>query len=194
MGRNRKTTIFGVGIIFLVFVICGFLGYINTAGRFSPATTTEPAPTETPSFLGYCSSLSSLCIVSFGYDSANNTLIILRSSHSGLSELYIVVKQDKSREIYTCQIVQFAPDIYYCLGHQIPDQTMITIEIYSKASDRLLAIGTLRVNLKATPTAINLRASPLPTVLATKQPTVTKQAGTTVNINTVTPAYPYSYP
>jgi hypothetical protein len=57
----------------------------------------------------------------------------------------------KTSELYTCQKVQFASDVYYCMGSLVPDGTMVIMDVYSKSDDRLVASGRIPVSAEATP-------------------------------------------
>jgi hypothetical protein len=155
MNQNRKTTILMVGFVLLALIICGVIGYINDSGRVFPnrAATDDALPTDIPAAIDlvYCSTPANLCVTSFGSDNANNMLIVMRNSIPGLTEFYAKINQTETPNLYSCQKVQFTSDVYYCLGKQIPDGTMVIMDVYSKNDDRLVASGDLLVSLEATP-------------------------------------------
>ncbi len=186
MHSERKTTIIIVGIVLVTLIICGFLGYMNDTRR----ATTEPSSTpesESPINLTYCyTDALGLCIVSFGSDSAGNTLIVIRNSDPALAEFYLKITAADFRGRYECQQVRFSPDTFYCFGNQISDGSMVTIEVYLKNDNRLIASGTLLVSIGATP---------MPEITNTPfSPTVSSMP--TVTLGTKTPSYPNptSYP
>jgi hypothetical protein len=114
----------------------------------------------------------------------------------------------KASDLYTCQKVEFASDVYYCMGNLIPDGTMVTMDVYSKSDDRLVASGEILVSTVATPAPTagetptltvepltveptnteEFTVTPAPTKIATPAPTILPSATATI------PAYPYSYP
>jgi hypothetical protein len=180
---NRKTTIILVCFILVILIVCGVIGYINDSGRVSLTTaeTEDTLPTDTPAAIDlvYCSSPASLCVISFGQDNAGNMLIVMRKSIPGLAEFYAKINPTDASDLYICQKVQFTSDIYYCIGSQIPDGTMVTMDVYSKNDDRLVASGRLPVSLEAT-------SMPVTTI----EPTGT----TSFSATQTSTVYPYSYP
>jgi hypothetical protein len=184
MKQNIKTTILVTSLILMAFIACGVIGYLNDSGRVSPTTaeTDNTLPTDIPAEidLAYCFSPASLCVISFGRDNADNMLIIVKNNIPDLAEFYTKIKQTDSTDLYSCQKVQFTSDIYYCLGKQISDGTTITMDIYSKNNDRLVASGSLLVSLEGTPAPITTK---IPTgatsTSATKVPTGTASTSAT---------------
>jgi hypothetical protein len=180
MKQNRKTTILLVGFVLLALIICGVIGYINDSGRVFPNTaeTDNAIPTDTPTpaeiDLVYCSTPASLCVISFGSDNADNMLIVMRNSIPGLTAFYAKINQPEVSNLYSCQKVQFTSDVYYCLGKQILNGTMVTMNVYSRNDDRLVASGDLLVSLEATPVPVATK-KPTATMApsATRSPTVT---------------------
>ena len=156
MNQNRITTILLAGFILIGLIVCGVIGYLNDSGRVSPTKTKTDdfMATDTPAAIDlvYCSSPASLCIISFGQDNAGNMLIVIRNKIPGLDEFYAKLDPAKPSNLYPCQKVQFASDIYYCLGSLIPDGTMVTMRVYSKSDDQLIASGRIPVSTIATPT------------------------------------------
>src|SRR5690349_11822232 len=114
MRSERKTTVILIGIVLVALVICGILGYLNDTRRASgdPSLTSD---SESPITLTYCyTDLLSPCIVSFGSDSANNTLIVVKNSNPDLAEFYLKITAVDFRERYECQQVRLSADTFYC--------------------------------------------------------------------------------
>jgi hypothetical protein len=105
----------------------------------------------------------------------------------------------KTSELYTCQKVQFASDVYYCMGSLIPDGTMVIMDVYSKSDDRLVASGRIPVSAEATPapliteTPSTFTAEPINTEVFTVTPESIKTATPTAlpSSTVITPAYSY---
>ena len=156
MNQNRITTILLAGFILIGLIVCGVVGYLNDSGRVSltKAKADDFMATDTPAAIDlvYCSSPASLCIISFGQDNAGNMLIVIKNKIPGVDEFYAKLDPAKPSNLYPCQKVQFASDIYYCLGSLIPDGTMVTMRVYSKSDDQLIASGRIPVSTIATPT------------------------------------------
>lgn len=119
------------------------------------ATPTEPpspplaSATETPTTLGdgtfpRCNNVTSgLCLISVGTDAlSGETVFSLNIRDSTLSDLYLLVSTAITNR-YNCQSVQSLPDILYCNGPFIPSGTLVNIEVYTRAEDRLIVTGTL---------------------------------------------------
>lgn len=111
----------------------------------------------------------------------------------------------KASNLYTCQKVQFASDVYYCMGSLIADGSMVTMDVYSKSDDQLIANGEILISVNGTPPPVNTEET---TSTVTAEPTNTEMFTVTPGlIKTATPtpttlpsptktisAYPYSYP
>jgi hypothetical protein len=98
----------------------------------------------------------------------------------------------KPSDLYPCQKVEFASDIYYCMGSLIPDGTIVTMDVYSKSDDRLVASGEIIVSAEATP-APTMTERPTETVSSIETETPTETLVPTAETQ-ITPAYPYTYP
>ena len=168
MEKNKKTSFLIAGLILLALIACGAIGYLNRAGTgLSDQAKTETALPGNAAVkkLGYCSEPGSICIDYFGLDGAENMLIALVNT-SQEKEIYASIKP--GGEIYACKKVEFNPDAYYCMGSQVEEGTEITLEVYAKAGDRLLASGDLTVQFG---TATPVTSTPLPVRTPTARPT-----------------------
>lgn len=189
MEENRKKTIIRTILAIVILMACGGIGYVNRGRQdLSVATTKESVLLDESPYaneLGYCSDGVRLCVVAFGFDNANNTLIVIKNYDPSISELYVVTKPAAPGSIYACQRVKFSTEIFYCLGNQIPNLTSVTLEIYKKPGDRLVASGEIFVQYPATPVATATQ-----TQEATFTPTSTVLSIRITETLTVTPAYP----
>jgi hypothetical protein len=160
MNQTRKINIFLAGLILVALIVCGVIGYKNDSGRVSPfkTPTNDALPTNATAEieLVYCYTPVRLCINSFGSDNAGHMLIVIKNNIPGLVELYAKINQTGTPvpDLYPCQKVQFTPDIYYCMGNPIADGTLVTIDVYSKNDDQLVASGSLPVGIGATPVPV----------------------------------------
>jgi hypothetical protein len=189
MNQNRKVTILLAGFVFLALILCGVIGYINDSGRVFPskAGVADESYTATPAAIDfvYCNSPASLCVISFGRDNADNMLVVIKNNIPGLADFHANISQaGGTPDLYPCQKVQFVSDVYYCLGKQIPDGTMITVDIYSENDGRLVASGRLPVSLEAMPVA----SAEVP--IATRSPSVTEQSPSYPSVTEQSPSYP----
>lgn len=158
MKLNWKTIFILASFTLAALITWQIISYMNNAGRVSPTTAgvDQALPTEIPATIDfvYCSTPASLCVISFGQDNSGNMLIVIRNNIPGLVEFYAKLNPTEASEFYPCQKVQFASDLYYCFGRQIPDNTMVTMNVYSKNDDRLVASGSLLISLEPTPAPI----------------------------------------
>jgi hypothetical protein len=158
MKQNRKIIIILTGFILVALIVSGIIRYSNDSGGVSPnqAQADDALATDVPAEIDlvYCSSPASLCVISFGSDNAGNMLIVIKNNIPNLAEFYAKINQTGHSNLYTCQKVQFTRDVYYCLGSQILDGTMVTMDAYSKNDDRLVASGSILVSLESTPMPI----------------------------------------
>ena len=193
MNQNRKTALLSAGSVFVILVICGLIGYINDPRRVSNAAPGSNAAlavkTESLIQLNYCySDATVLCIVSLGQDSANNSLIVIRNDKSALRQFYLKIKETDEWQRYECQPVQFSSNIFYCSGTQLVDNSMATIELYSKNDNRLVASGLLLVSINATPLPEFTDTPIATTALASSPATATRPSP--LASETETPSYP----
>ena len=183
MEKDRRKKIAIAGLALLALILCGMIGYINRAGTsLSTQAKTETALSGADHRLWYCSMPASICVVSFGQDSAGNMLIVLMNNRPE-TEIYARLVPSETGEIYSCQKVEFSPDTYYCVGHQVLEGTTITLEIYAKQGDMLLASGELPVQYGATPMVT-------PTWVVTATATKTKTPIPAYPNRTRPPSYP----
>jgi hypothetical protein len=189
MNEKRRTTLFIVCAVLVILIICGLIGYFNDPRRGLSVSSATPSPAESLIELNYCYSPSiSLCIVSFGEDNANNSLIVVKNSKRSLPAFYLNIRGAGDWQRYECQKVQFSSDIFYCSGAQLQDDILVTIEIHIKRDDRLIASGSLIVSVNATP-APEFTNTPVGVI-----PTPTQAATVTIKPETQTPSYPNPYP
>ena len=158
MKQNWKIIFILASSILIAFIAWQIISYMNDSGQVSPMTVgaDEALPTDIPATIDfvYCSTPVSLCVISFGQDNSGNMLIVIRNSIPGLGEFYAKLNPTETSDFYPCQKVQFASDLYYCFGRKIPDDTMVTMDVYSKNDHRLVASGSLLVSMGANPVPI----------------------------------------
>ena len=184
MEKERKQRLMFAGLILVALITCGVIGYTNRsdAGLSGLSKTQTALPAALPvSVTQYCLGTASLCVISFGLDNAGNMLIVLK--HTGaVKEIYARVKQPGTMHLLSCQNIEFSPETYYCLGDAVLQGSDITLEVYTKDGNILLASGEISVQFGATPLA-NATKKPLVTVF----PTI-------VTLHTATPPMITVYP
>jgi hypothetical protein len=162
MKKDKKTRLVFAGLTLMTLFACGVIGYLNRSGTARPDSlitqTALPGSTSIQK-LQYCSKSASLCVVSLSVDKAGNTLIVLMNSSSS-REIYIKLNQSGTKMLFPCQEVKFEPDTYYCLGKTIPDKTDITLRVFSKEDNILLASGELSILFGANPAVTATQTPP----------------------------------
>jgi hypothetical protein len=181
MDQNRKTAIIMASIILIALIVCGLIGYTNDPRRGSSVSTGIDTTLTVDDLidLDYCySPATDLCVISFGADNANNSLIVIKNNDQSL-KFYLKITGANKGQLYECEQVQFSSNIFYCSGAQLHDGTLVTIEVYSKNDNRLVASGLVLVSLNATPTP-DFTGTP---ITATTPPSA-------IASETKTPSYP----
>ncbi len=189
MEQDKKIRLIFAGIILATIIACGVIGYVNS----SNTSLANQAKTQTAAASGtavielmYCTEVTSLCVVSFGLDNAGNMLIVLKND-SPATEIYGKINQSGAENLYLCQKIGNSLDTYYCLGSQVPDRSKVTLEVYTKGNNVLLASGVLSVQFDATPAVVVTKT---PGITVTVKPTQTTAANATKKSPTPVTAYP----
>ena len=202
MEKDRKNRLIFAGLALLVLIACGVIGYLNRSGTglSDQSKTQTAAPGGTlAGELTFCSGSHSLCVNSFGMDNAGNMLIVLMYAPSPSTEMYAKITLNGTENLYPCQKIEFSPDTYYCLGNPVPNSSTVTLQVYTKSDNMLLASGDLPVQFNGTPVAVAATRTPsatataAPTGLATTTALPTAIAATPV-ANTAYPNPPTAYP
>jgi hypothetical protein len=148
MLMSLRTKLILAGLLIAALLACGMIGYANLSD-WAPGSTPRAgveAPTRagSPLKLQYCADAEvDLCISSFGRDSAQNSLIVIKNSNPAFSEMYLRIKRANFWRIYPCQRVELLENTYYCAGDYIPDGEKVTVNVYSKNNNRLIARAVL---------------------------------------------------
>jgi hypothetical protein len=159
MNQGRKTKIILASMGLMAVVVCGVIGYINIAHPVSDTLSETKAillpGTKSIIKLNYCyDDAPSICIVSFGQDSAKNSLIVINNANPLWSALYLRINETGEWKPYECQKVQFSSEIFYCSGAQLQDGGLINVEVYAKNNNHLIATGLVKVSVNGTPTSL----------------------------------------
>jgi len=193
MEQERKPTIIFVSIVLATLLICGFIGYFNDPRRASTALSENTSLAEKKSLieLNYCySAIPDLCIVSFGKDKVNNSLIVIKKNNPSVAQFYLKIKENDNWQRYECQQVQFSTNTFYCSGATLNDGAMITIDVYAEKDNLQIASGLLRVSFNATPVP-EITKTPINGTPVIMTPTITLG---TISPPTLTPSKTPSYP
>lgn len=130
--------------------LTGIPSTLDTPSTLVTASET-PAPSLEGTFPRCSGSISGLCLVSVGTDALNgNSVFSLNVRGTDLNDLYLLVS-DAATNRYECQSVESLPSMLYCAGPSIAPGTLVNIEVYARADDRLLTVGTLLIKAELTP-------------------------------------------
>lgn len=101
-----------------------------------------PRPTLEPDSFGYCGArLTELCVVSFGRDVFNNTVVNLYVPQRRYPAFYMKIIRKSGEERYDCVWSETVETSVYCAGNAINLGEGIEIQLLAKLDDRLLANG-----------------------------------------------------
>jgi hypothetical protein len=107
------------------------------------ATQTAPPP---PLDVTYCDiDPADICLEGFGLDLEERLLVLFKVSDQDYSHIYIHADGPDGEIFFECQQSEEFPEDVYCLGAPFPDEELIKLNIYSKSSNKLVAIGVFKV-------------------------------------------------
>lgn len=120
----------------------------NASTALPAASDTQP-PAPEGTFPRCSGVISGLCLASVGADALNgNTIFSLNVRGADVSGLYLLVTSTTTNR-YECQSVETLPSMLYCAGPSIAPGTLVNIEVYDRAENRLLTAGSLLIPSEA---------------------------------------------
>jgi hypothetical protein len=106
-----------------------------------------PSPTLEPETFDYCGArLTQLCVVSFGRDALDETVVNLFVPHRRYPAFYMNIVRKTGADVYECTSSKVDETSVYCKGKALNLDEGIEIQLLAKHDDRLLARGTFKVN------------------------------------------------
>jgi len=114
-----------------------------------------------------------LCVDSFSLDPANRMIVHFRLPDRDFPAFYVTLLSGGSSRRYECVRAEADPLSASCSGLRMPLGADLTIEVWSRAGNRLLAQGGMRLTALALPTTLNHGAPTgvlTPTAAATASP------------------------
>lgn len=164
-------------VLWLVTIALVLLAGCSQAPEATPQPTQTPLPP--PLDITYCDiDPADICLEGFGLDIQERLLVLFRVVEDPLyTGLYIRTDGPDGEVLFECQQSQNFPENIYCLGEPFPEGEFIKLNIYSQASNKLLAIGVFNVQYGDLPEAdvvfeadITPVPSPRPTLTPSPQP------------------------
>lgn len=144
----------------------------------------EPTPQATqtalppPFDVTYCDiDPAVICLEGFGLDPEERLLVLFKVIDQDYSKIYIHADGPDGEIVFECQQSDEFPENVYCLGAPFPDEELIKLNIYSKSSNKLLAIGVFKVQYAELPEpdiVFEINATPTPS----PEPSSTEPSGT----------------
>ena len=113
------------------------------------------------------------CVVSFGIDANDNTLVNLLLPDLSFPNFYLKVVREGREAIYVCQRVAPTPNNAYCVGEKMPPGEQLHLMLFSKRDDVLLAEGDLSIIGLAFPTMGISTIAPAKAMTVTETPDLT---------------------
>jgi hypothetical protein len=120
----------------------------------------QPTATSLPRLSNCDTGASVLCVVSFGTDINNQMLINFIKPTPSFPDFYLKIQHLDTIATYECRTVENTPTSIYCMGDRTPLGDPVDIEVYSKATNLLIARGTLVIAAFALPTQIVVSVTP----------------------------------
>ncbi len=156
----------------------------------SRETGQTPVPTQTaappPLNITYCDiAPADLCLEGFGQEGEDKMLILLKADDRSFADIDVRVDGPEGEIFFDCRPSEDFPENIYCLGDDFPDGENLKLNIYSKNSEKLLAMGVFIVAYSDT------LESDVDFGIATSEATITSPPP--ISTSTPRPAYP-NYP
>ena len=110
----------------------------------TPQATRTPVPP--PMDVTYCDiNPGDVCLEGFGLDIDERLLILFKADDRSFADIYVRANGPDGEILFECQQSESFPESVYCLGDPFPEGNPIKLNIYSKSSNRLIAIGVFNV-------------------------------------------------
>jgi hypothetical protein len=161
------------GMLLLVLLISALLVGCSRAVEATPQATQTPAPP--PVEVTFCDiNAADLCLEGFGQDVDERLLILFRTDDPLYTDIYIRAAGPEGDILFECQPSENSPENVYCLGEPFQEGESIKLNIYSKGSNNLIALGVFTVEYSSIPEpdvvfGVDATATPFP-VPATPAP------------------------
>ena len=147
-------------VMFSLILLAG----CNRGAELTPQAKQTSAPP--PFGVTYCDiDPSDLCLEGFGLDIDERLLILFKAVDPLYADIYIRADGPDGEILLECQQSESFPENIYCLGEPFPEGELIKLNIYSKSSNKFIAIGVFNVQFGDLPESdviFNADATPTP--------------------------------
>jgi hypothetical protein len=141
---SKKPTLAVVAFILVLLTAC------SREADPTPRATQTPLPP--PVGVTFCDiDPADICLEGFGLDIEENLLVLFKVKDQVYADIYIRADGPDSEKFFECQQSENFPENIYCIGEPFPEGELIKLNIYSKSSNKLIAIGVFNVQFSNLP-------------------------------------------
>lgn len=131
-----------ISLIFTLALV--FLAGCSRGAEPTPQATQTLVPP--PLDITYCDiNPADVCLEGFGLDIEERLLILLKADDRSFADIYVRADGPDGEILFECQQSESFPESVYCIGDPFPEENLIKLNIYSKSSNKLIAIGVFNV-------------------------------------------------
>lgn len=164
----------GIFLIFCLVLFAGLGWYVFRGQGAPPTATTEP------DVFNYCGAqLTSLCVLSFGRDAFDQTIINLYVPPRTYPSFYLKLLRTSGESEYVCTVNKTVKTSVYCVGDALRLGEGFVMQLLAEKDDRLLAQGAFTLKAFLVPTVVfneDESASESPEPASTAEPESTPTA------------------
>lgn len=147
-----KWLIFAFAGIFLLVCLVLFAGLGLSVFRGQSAT---PTATVEPDVFNYCGAqLTSLCVLSFGRDAFDQTVVNLYVPPRTYPSFYLKLLRTSGESEYVCTANKTVKTSVYCVGDALNLGEGLVMQLLAEKDDRLLAQGDFTLKAFLVPTVV----------------------------------------
>ena len=158
----KKLTLAIVAFILVLLTAC------SRGADPTPRATLTPLPP--PVSVTFCDiDPADICLEGFGLDIEENLLVLFKVKDQVYADIYIRADGPDDEILFECQQSENFTENVYCIGAPFPEGELIKLNIYSKSSNKLIAIGVFNVqfdNLPEPDITFEADATPTPSPVA----------------------------
>lgn len=142
--RKRALTIFTL----LLFVITG------CGGATEPAPSATPTSAPPPFGVTYCDiKPSNMCLEGFGLNNDERLMILFKAAKPRFRDIYIRADGPDGESLFECRHAGSSPENVYCTGEPVDEEEIVKLNVFSKKSNNLIAIGVFNIQFTSLPEA-----------------------------------------
>jgi hypothetical protein len=137
-------------ILAIVALILVLLTACSRGAEPTPQPTQTPLPP--PFGVTFCDiDPADICLEGFGLDIEERLLVLFKVEDQVYADIYIRADGPEGEILFECQQSENFTENVYCIGEPFPEGELIKLNIYSKSSNKLIAIGVFNVQFSNLP-------------------------------------------